>query len=491
MTDLPLLTLTLLCPAVALLLTLVIPGAQDKAIKVVNALCALASVILAIMVWAQYDRSLGGFQMTQSVAWIPALNINYSVGVDGAGVVLTMLTSIVFFTGVLSMWTLKTRVKEYFAFMAALVVGVFGVFIALDLFAFFFFYEIAVLPMYPLIAIWGSTRKEYSAMKLTLFLMAGSVLLFPGLIAMWHMAGGESWSIQALSQPGTFSREDQIFIYPFIYIGFGVLAGMFPFHGWSPTGHVAAPTAVSMLHAGVLMKLGAFGILRIGIAILPEGAAYWAYPFAILATIGIVYGAFVAMRQTDFKYVIGFSSVSHMGIVLLGLNIYAGSNGTVLAGRDGAVFQMFAHGIMTALFFSSVGFIYNQTHDRDIRNFGGLVSQVPIAASMFIIAALCGMGVPGFASFWAELLVFIAAIKVYPVLGVAAIAGLLVTAVFVLRVLGKAMFGPRNKKWDHLEDADAWAILPRAILVGVLLLFGFYPKLMLDMVQATVAWGGN
>jgi NADH-quinone oxidoreductase subunit M len=490
MTDLPLLTLILLCPALALLLTLVIPGKQDKAIKVANALCSLASVVLAFMIWAHYDQSAGGFQMLQSVAWIPALDIRYAVGVDGTGVVLTMLTALVFFTGVLSMWTLKTRVKEYFAFMAALVLGVFGVFISLDLFAFFFFYEIAVLPMYPLIAIWGSTRKEYSAMKLTLFLMAGSVLLFPGLIAMWHAAGGETWSIQALSQRGTFSRNFQIFVYPFIYVGFGVLAGMFPFHGWSPTGHVAAPTAVSMLHAGVLMKLGAFGILRIGIACLPEGAAYWAPTFAVLATIGIVYGAFVAMRQTDFKYVIGFSSVSHMGIVLLGLNIYAGSTGTELAARDGAVFQMFAHGIMTALFFSSVGFIYNQTHDRDIRNFGGLVSQVPIAASMFIVAALCGMGVPGFASFWAELLVFIAAIRVYPILGVAAMVGLIFTAAYVLRVLGKAMFSPRNEKWDHLEDAGAWAIFPRAILVATLLLFGFYPNLILDMIRASVSWGG-
>lgn len=478
MSELPILSLILLCPALATLVTLLLPSRHEKAIKSVNAMFALATVVLSALVWRQYDRGLGGFQMMEDYAWIPTFGIRYTLAVDGVSVVMGILTAIVFFTGVLSMWTLEKRVKEYFAFMAALVFGVFGVFFALDAFAFFFFYEVAVLPMYPLIAIWGSTRKEYSAMKLTIFLMAGSALLFPGLIGLFVASGGESWNILHMAKSGGLTREVQIFLYPFLYVGFGILAGMFPFHGWSPTGHVAAPTAVSMLHAGVLMKLGAFGIFRIAITCLPVGAAYWAETFAILATIGIVYGAFVAMRQTDFKYVIGFSSVSHMGIVLLGLNTLT------VAGTNGAVFQMFAHGIMTALFFSAVGFIYDQTHDRDIRNFGGLVSQVPIAASMFIIAGLCGMGVPGFASFWAELLVFIAALKVYPVLGIASIAGLVFTAAYMLRVLGKAMYGPTNVQWNHLKDVDAWAVLPRAILVTVLITFGFFPNWILDMIRS-------
>jgi NADH-quinone oxidoreductase subunit M len=478
----------LLCPAAALVMTVLIPARFGTAIKSVHALCGLASVALAVLAWMQYDRGVGGFQMLEDVAWIPTLGIHYTVAVDGAGVVLNLLTAVVFFTGVLSMWGLKERVKEYFAFMAALVFGVFGVFSSLDIVAFFFFYEVAVLPMYPLIAIWGSTRKEYSAMKLTLYLMAGSALLFPGLIALYVQGDVGSWNIVELAASGNYTREFQIFIYPFLFIGFGVLAGMFPFHGWSPTGHVAAPTAVSMLHAGVLMKLGAFGIFRIAMTILPEGAAYWAPTFALLATIGIVYGAFVAMRQNDFKFVIGFSSVSHMGIVLLGLNVWAAGGDAAQTGLDGAVFQMFAHGIMTALFFSSVGFIYDQTHDRDIRHFGGLVSQVPVAGSFFMLAAMCGMGVPGFASFWAELLVFIAAVKTYPVLGIAAIAGLVFTAAYVLRVFGKAMFGPRNPDWEKLVDIRSWSIAlwPRAILVGVLLLFGFYPSLILDMIRTAV-----
>lgn len=478
MSSLPILSIILLCPFAAFLVTLLIPERQAKLVKTVNAVAALVAFVLTLVVWIQYDKGAGGYQMVDDVPWVPDFGIRYTVGVDGIGVVLVLLNSIVFLTGVLSMWTLKVRVKEYFAFMALLVFGVYGVFISLDIFVFFFFYEVAVLPMYPLIAIWGSTRKEYSAMKLTLFLMAGSALLFPGLIALYIESGAQTWSLVALSEAGTFSKEFQIFIYPFLYMGFGILAGMFPFHSWSPTGHVAAPTAVSMLHAGVLMKLGAFGILRIAIGVLPEGAAYWAPSFAVLATIGIVYGAFVAMRQTDFKYVIGFSSVSHMGIVLLGLNTLG------VDGTNGAVFQMFAHGVMTALFFSAVGFIYDQTHDRDIRNFGGLVGQIPVATSFFIVAALCGMGVPGFASFWAELLVFVEALRVFPVLGVAAIAGLIFTAAYVLRVLGKAIFGPVNPNWDKLVEPTAWLATPRIILVFVLLLFGFFPSLMLDMISS-------
>lgn len=488
----PILSLIMLCPAVALLATLMLPSRDERLIKAVNALAGLVSVILAIVVWVNYDMAAAEadpakkFQMMEVIPIVPDFGIYYRVAVDGIGVVLVLLNSIVFMTGVLSMWTLENRVKEYFAFMALLVFGVFGVFISLDIFVFFFFYEVAVLPMYPLIAVWGSTRKEYSAMKLTLFLMGGSALLFPGLIAVFVYATGETgvmtWNLQELTQV-KFDEDFQVLCYPFLYIGFGVLAGMFPFHGWSPTGHVAAPTAVSMLHAGVLMKLGAFGILRVAMPLMPEGAFYWSGVFAVAATINIVYGAFVAMRQTDFKFVIGFSSVSHMGIVLLGLNTLGHD------GIAGASFQMFAHGIMTALFFSSVGFIYDQTHDRDIRHFGGLSSQVPVAAAFFIIATLCGAGVPGFASFWAELLVFVEAVKQFPVLGVLAIAGLIYTAVYALRVLGKAMFGPTNPQWNHLKEVTPWLAVPRVILVGVLVLFGFYPSLMLDMIRSAVGGG--
>ena len=475
---LPVLGLIVAAPVVAFVAVLFIPGSQQKLIKRVSAVAGLFTLLLSGVVWLDYDTAAGGYQLYESYPWIPALDVRLTFAVDGASVVLVFLNAVVYLTGVLSMWQLETRVKEYFAFMNLLVVGVFGVFVSLDLFAFFFFYEVAVLPMYPLIAIWGSGDKEKAAMKLMLFLMAGSAALFPALVTLYFEAGLHSWDITVL-QTANYSDDLQIFIYPFLYVGFGILAAMFPFHSWSPTGHVAAPTAVSMLHAGVLMKLGAFGILRVAMTLLPVGAAYWAPTFATLATVAVVYGAFVAMRQTDFKFVIGFSSVSHMGLVLLGLNTLTPN------GINGAIFQMFAHGIMTALFFSSVGFIYEQTHDRDIRHFGGLVKQVPVAGTFFIIAGLCGMGVPGFASFWAELLVFIAAIEVYPILGIVSVAGLVITALYMLRVFGKAMFGESNVQWDHLRDVTAWLATPRAMLAAVLIFFGFFPWWILDLVNTT------
>lgn len=481
----PLLSSILLVPVITLLVIVLLPNRAAGAIRTLCALSGLITCALSLQLWMGYDPTLGGIQFEELIPWVPAMGISYHLGVDGFSTILIMLNSIVYFTGVLTMWDLEKRIKEYFAFMVLLVIGVYGVFMSLDIFFFFFFYEIAVVPMYPLIIIWGSGNKEYAGMKLMLFLLAGSALLFPGLLAIYHASGLHTFDLIALSKHA-FDPAFQISVYPFIYIGFGVLAGMFPFHGWSPTGHVAAPSAVSMLHAGVLMKLGAFGVLTVGIRLLPEGAVYWAPTFSVLATIGIIYGAFVAMRQADFKFVIGFSSVSHMGIVLLGLNLAVLGK----AGPDalnGAVFQMFAHGVMTALFFSTVGYIYDQAHSKTIADFGGLGSQMPRAVSIFIVAGLCGAGLPGLASFWPEMLVFLAALKTYPLLGVFIIIGLVLTAVYILRVFTVAFFGPPNERWNSLKTLDltGFKILPRAILVAVLLFFGFVPRAMLDIINST------
>ena len=485
--SLPPLTAIILCPLVALGLVLCAPAGAARLIRWICALAGLLACALSVQLWLNYDPVTGGMQFVELVPWVADVGISYHLGVDGFSTILVMLNSIVFFTGVLTMWDLEKRVKGFFAFMLMLVVGVYGVFMSLDLFLFFFFYEIAVVPMYPLVLIWGSGNKDYAAMKLTLFLLAGSALLFPALLAIYHTAGLGTFDMVVLAQH-SFDPEFQIFVYPFVFLGFGVLAGMFPLHGWSPTGHVAAPSAVSMLHAGVLMKLGAFGILAVAMRILPAGAVYWAPTFATLATIGVVYGAFVAMRQTDFKFVIGFSSVSHMGIVLLGLNLAVLGK----AGADalnGAVFQMFAHGIMTALFFSTVGFIYDRAHSKTIADFGGLGSQMPRAVSVFIVAGLCGAGLPGLASFWAELLVFLAALKTYPIAGVAVVTGLVITAIYVLRVFTQAFFGPPNPRWQELKKVDlsGWQILPRAILVALLVFFGFVPRVLLDMIDGATA----
>jgi NADH-quinone oxidoreductase subunit M len=337
--------------------------------------------------------------------------------------------------------------------------------------------------MYPLISIWGSTRREYGAMKLTLYLLAGSALILPAIIFLHVKAGGTTYDITALLRPGTFSAADQKFVFLLLYIGFGILAGVWPFHTWSPVGHVAAPTAVSMVHAGVLMKIGAFGVLRVGIFLCPEGWKFWAPLMATLAVIGIVYGALVALSQTDLKFVVGYSSVSHMGVVGLGLSTLTAD------GLNGAVFQMFAHGIMTALFFSAVGFIYDRTHTKMIPELGGLSRIMPVASGYFILAALTAVGVPCLASFWGELMVFIAAFKVYPVGGAIAVAGLVLSALFMLRVVQRTFYGPRNEKFAHLADVSFGLGLPRMILAAVIVLFGLLPSILLEVIDtASVAF---
>jgi len=422
---------------------------------------------------------LGGLQFVEKYEWVKTFGINYYVGVDGINAPLLMLTGIVIFTGVLTMWELTNRVKEYFAFMLALVTGVFGVFMAFDMFFFFLFYEIAVVPMYILILIWGSTRKEYAAMKLTLYLMAGSGLIIPGILLLYSTSGLFTFDMIRLHGVH-FAPWVQKLAFVLLLFGFGVLAAVWPLHTWSPVGHVAAPTAVSMLHAGVLMKLGSYGILRVAMFLCPDGFQYWAQLMALLAAGGIVYGVFVGLAQTDLKYVIGYSSVSHMGIVGLGL-----ATGTV-DGLNGSVFQMFAHGIMTALFFSSVGYIYDRTHTRNIHELGGFCKIMPVASAFFIIAALCGAGVPGFASFWAELLVFISAVKVYPVRGLISLASIVVGALFALRVVQNTFYNQPNPKFEHFEDVSPFLGLPRMILIAAMVLFGIFPSLMLDVIKTAI-----
>ena len=476
MTGVPLLTALVACPAVGLAVILAIPGRYPKAIKVAAALTGLATLLVTALVCLRFDPAASGYQLVERLPWIPAVGIEWHNGVDGISLPLLVLTAIVFFTGVLVMWELEERVKEFFAFMALLVTGVFGVFVSLDLFFFVFFYEVAVLPMYLLIAVWGSTRKEYGAMKLTLYLLAGTALVVPAALAIYWAAGLNSFDLVRLAAV-TYGRSFQIVVYPFLFVGFGILAGMWPLHTWSPVGHVAAPTAVSMLLAGVLMKLGAYGILRVAMVSLPEGAHYWAYATAAFATVNIVYGAFVAMAQTDLKFVIGFSSVSHMGIVLLGLSTMS------VDGINGAVFQMFSHGVMTALFFAAVGFIYDRLHTRDMMRLGGLSRHIPVASAFFIVAALCGAGVPGFASFWAELLVFLGTLKTYPVLAWIVVLALVITMAYSMRAIVVAFFGEPREAHPHVADLTLFLSLPRFILVGVLLVLGFYPRLILDVID--------
>ncbi len=473
----PFLTCLLLCCGVGLLVILLTPAKYPRAIKIESTVFSGLTLAISVYLFIAYDQSAGGYQFAERVEWIPSLGVAYFNAVDGFSTPMLLLSGIVFFTAVLTMWELDLRVKEFFALVFLLVAGVFGLFMSLDLFFIFVWFDVSLFPMYLLIAIWGSTRKEYGAMKLTLYLLAGSALILPAIIYLVVISGLGTFDLLALMNAQVFTVEQQRLAFIMLYVGFGILAGVFPFHTWSPVGHVAAPTAVSMIHAGVLMKIGAFGVLRVGMFLCPQGWQYWAQLMALLATCGIVYGALVGLRQTDLKYVIGYSSVSHMGIVGLGLSTMT------LDGLNGAVFQMFAHGIMTALFFSSVGHIYDRTHTKAIAELGGLSRTMPRAAGFFIIAALTGIGVPCLASFWGELIVFLSCIRVYPVRGVLAVSALVVSALFMLRVVQKICYGPPLEKYAGLSDVTAPMAVPRVILVAVIVLFGFFPGLLFDMIH--------
>ncbi|MBI4353071.1 MAG: NADH-quinone oxidoreductase subunit M [Candidatus Omnitrophica bacterium] len=475
----PILTSILLCPVIGLFLILLVPRRLENLIRLIALTAASGTLALAVRLCFAFDPSNPALQFMEHVEWIKSYGIHYSNGVDGLNLTMILLTAIVIFCGVLVSWTVTYRVKDFFANMLFLVSGVFGVFMTTNLFFFFLFYEIAVIPMYLLIVVWGSTNKQYAAMKLTLYLLLGSALMFAGFLYIYALPGAHTFDLTAIKQNVAFPFDVQKILYLTLFLGFGVLAACFPFHVWSPDGHVAAPTAASMLHAGVLMKLGAYGILRVGVHLLPEGARAWAPLVASLALCNIVYGALVASKQRDLKFVIGYSSVSHMGIVLLGISTMT------TTGFNGAIFQMFAHGIMTALFFACVGFIYDNCHTRMLDELGGLARQAPMISSFFILAGLCGLGLPGMGGFVAELLVTIAAVSVYPVIGIASITGLLITAYYVLTAVQKAFYGPLNPHHAHVADTNPLQFFPRAVLVGCLIFFGVFPQVFINWISTS------
>ncbi|MCB9367424.1 MAG: NADH-quinone oxidoreductase subunit M [Calditrichaeota bacterium] len=473
--ELPILSIILLCPVVGVLLLFMVPEGRDNVVRWISLAVSLVAAFFSVWMFVAYDRVQAGFQFTEQLPWVPGLNSTYHVAVDGVGATLVLLNAIVLLTGVVTSWSISFRVKEYFILFLLLVAGVFGSFICLDFLLFFIFFEVAVLPMYLLIGIWGSTNREYAALKLTIMLLAGSGLVFIGLIMVYFTSSVHTFDFITLRDTG-FSNEFQDLVYPLMFLGFGTLAAVFPLHNWSPDGHVAAPTAVSMLHAGVLMKLGAYGVLRYGIEMFPHGAQTWAPVAGFFAACGVVYGALVAAQQTDLKYMIGYSSVSHMGLVMFGL-----AAGTTMA-INGAVYQMFSHGIMTALFFSAVGFFYEQTHTRNIYDYGGLARKAPWVATCFIMAGLAGVGLPGLAGFPAEFMIFLGAFERFPVLTLIAVPSLVFGAFYMLRVLQSVFFGPEGGKTPQVHDVGVFSGSPRVLLAGLIILFGVAPRLLSDVI---------
>jgi NADH-quinone oxidoreductase subunit M len=485
------------------LIIMMLPEKNHFAIKLVAAISSFISLVLSAAVFFLFDRAKGGFQFIEKISWLPQLGISYHVGLDGIGLAMIMLTGIIIFTGVLissheflpgGLLGKVGRPKEFYVMLLFLVTGVFGVFVSLDLFFLFLFYEIAVLPMYLLIGIWGTGKKEYSAMKLTLYLLLGSALILVGILVAFFASGLNTFDWFALSSY-IFSKDLQVILFPVVFVGFGILAGLWPFHTWSPDGHASAPSAVSMLHAGVLMKLGAFGIIRVALPLFPYGAKVWCPLFVFLTVVNIVYGALVAMSQKDLKYVVAYSSVSHMGIVLLGI---CSLNTLSL---NGSVFQMFSHGIMTGLFFALVGCIYGRTHTRILSEMGGLAKLAPFLAVAFTIAGLASLGLPGTSGFIAEFFVLLGAFQSFPVLAVIAATGVVITAIYVLRVLQKIFFAQLGPQYvavgaavsghgDHpvaISDATLAEKIPLSILIFVLILLGVWPSILTDVANTGVA----
>jgi NADH-quinone oxidoreductase subunit M len=459
-------------------------------VRVVSAVGMSVQLLFSLLLlyWFYQERSSGNLSpmlFVSTTTWYESFNIQLKFGVDGISVSMILLTSIVTFAGVFVSWEVDFLTKEFFISLILLASGVFGFFISLDLFTMFLFYEIAVIPMYLLIGIWGTGPKEYSAMKLTLMLMGGSALLLVGLLGIYFNsapAGGKlTFDLTEIAKNG-IPYAAQMFFFPFTFIGFGVLGALFPFHTWSPDGHASAPTAVSMLHAGVLMKLGGYGCFRVAMYLLPEAAHDMAWIFIILTTISVVYGAFGAIWQKDLKYINAYSSVSHCGLVLFALLMM---NKTA---TTGAILQMISHGLMTALFFALIGMIYGRTHTRMINEMGGLMKVIPFLSVIYVIAGLASLGLPGLSGFVAEMTIFVGAFQhtdtFHRVATLVACSSIVITAVYILRVVGTLLLGPiRNEHYLQLTDARWFEKLGGVTLVVSIVIIGVAPLWLSNLIQ--------
>jgi NADH-quinone oxidoreductase subunit M len=468
-----------------------------KQVRLISAAGMFIELIQSVRLVFMYmaERASGNTSemvFQKSYQWFESINIQYNVGVDGISVVMILLTGIIIFTGIFASWKVTYLAKEFFISLIILATGVFGFFISLDLFTLFLFYEVAVLPMYLLIGIWGTGKKEYSAMKLTLMLMGGSAFLLVGLLGIYMNSAPEgaplTYNILEIAKH-TIPIEAQRFFFPLTFVGFGVLGALFPFHTWSPDGHASAPTAVSMLHAGVLMKLGGYGALRVAMYLMPEAANEMAWIFIILTGISVIYGALGAVVQTDLKYINAYSSVSHCGLVLFAILMI---NKTSF---NGAILQMLSHGLMTAMFFALIGMIYGRAGTRDIKKLGGLMKVMPFLAVMYVIAGMASLGLPGLSGFVAEMTIFVGAFQhddlFHRIATIVAVSSIVVTAVYILRVVGKILFGPIiNDEHKKLTDAVWHEKLPLIVLLIAIVGMGIAPlwisDLILDSLQPIV-----
>jgi NADH-quinone oxidoreductase subunit M len=481
------LTFLILIPLLTALAVLFCKGL--KQVRTVSLIGTTSQLILSFILLFAYwqERSAGNisqFLFISDYSWFEPLHIHYHIGIDGISLSMILLTAFVVIAGVLVSWTQEVLNKEFFFLLLFLSAGAYGYFISLDLFTLFFFLELAVIPKFMLIGIWGSGKKEYSAMKLALMLMAGSALVFVGLLGLYfntNLNGARSFDLIRISQMHIDSGIQNIF-FPFAFIGFGIFSALFPFHTWVPDGHSSAPTAASMFLAGISMKLGGYGCLRVATYLMPDAAHHYSPVIVLLSTIAIIYGAFVTMMQKDLKYINAYSSVSHCGFVLLGIGMLTQTS------INGAVLQMVSHGLMTALFFAAIGMIYSRTHTRLTKQLGGLLKVMPFISTVFVIAGLCSLGLPGFSGFVAEVTVFMGSWENpdlwYRLATILACASIVVTAVYILRAAGTAVMGPiTNNHYNHITDATWNEKLAAGILITGIVVIGVAPFWLFHLIN--------
>lgn len=477
------LTLLILLPLLTAITILLLRNtAQVKWVALTGSTLQLILAFYLLFVFNN-ERSAGNtaqmlFELQYN--WFPAWHISFHLGVDGISIAMILLTAFVVVAGILVSWNITKMTKEYYFLLILLSMGAYGFFVSLDLFILFFFLEIAVIPKYLLIGIWGSGKKEYAANKLALMLMGGSALVLVGLLGLYFSTPVRSFDLLALAHLN-IPVETQMICFPLLFVGFGVFGGLFPFHTWVPDGHSSAPTAGSMFLAGISMKLGAYGCLRVATYIMPEGAKEYANFIIILSTIAILYGAFATMMQKDLKYINAYSSVSHCGFVFLGIGMLTKTAMT------GAVLQMVSHGLMTALFFAVIGMIYERSHTRQVNEMGGLLKVMPFIVSVLFIVGLCSLGLPGLSGFVAEMTIFVGswqnADTFHRVATIIACMSIVVTAVYILRAIGQTAMGPLKAGFENLTDATWNEKLAAILLVAGILAIGLAPSWLNNLIS--------
>jgi NADH-quinone oxidoreductase subunit M len=479
--QLPILTLVTFAPMIGMIIVLFMNNKSEKGIKTVSTIFSGLSLVFSVLLLAKFDRNIAGFQFIERASWIPPINVWYHLGVDGLSITMIFLTALLSFVAVIASYGIMDRVKQYFALFLLLQTAMTGVFVALDFFLFYVFWEAMLVPMYFLIGIWGGPNREYAAIKFFLYTLLGSVAMLLAILAMYFSTTPHTFDILQLSMTHPFAPRFQMIVFLALFLGFAIKVPVFPFHTWLPDAHVEAPTAISVILAGVLLKMGTYGILRVSYPILPDAARSFAFPLAILAVINIIYGALVAMAQTDLKKLVAYSSVSHMGYVLLGIAAMT------TTGMNGAVMQMFAHGIITGSLFLLVGVIYDRAHHRDIDGFGGLAVQLPIFTGIMSLATFASLGLPGLAGFVAEFMVFVGSFPMFRPIVIISAFGIVITAGYFLWMLQRMFLGKPQEKYAGFPDMSARELVSLVPLQILTVVIGVYPWPLIDFMDTSIA----